>query len=87
MIGHRAHFCAQSPVIRSNIRGSGVARGDRQDACFAGISCWPELAAGVIRVGEVPGSNPGAPTQKPSNAGFFVGRADLSIGRGSAINN
>jgi hypothetical protein len=73
-IGHRAHLCAQSPVIRRNIRGSDVARGDRQNDRFAGISCWRELGARVIRVGEVPGSNPGAPTQKTQQTlGFLLG--------------
>ena len=71
-IGHRAHLCAQSPVIRRNIRGSEVARSDRQNARFAGISCWPELGARVIRVGEVPGSNPGAPIFSCKSATFLA---------------
>jgi hypothetical protein len=60
-IGHRAHFCAQSPVIHRYIQGSEVPVDRRQKARFAGISCLPGLVARVIRVGEVPGSNPGAP--------------------------
>jgi hypothetical protein len=60
-IGHRAHFCAQSPVIRGEIQGSEVVGDHRQKARFTGISCLPGLVARVIRVGEVPGSNPGAP--------------------------
>jgi hypothetical protein len=59
-IGHRAHFCAQSPVIHRYIRGSDVAYGDRRNARFAGISGRPGLGARVIRLGEVLGSNPGA---------------------------
>ena len=38
------------------------------------IGAWRSLVARTVRVGEVPGSNPGAPTQKTQqNAGFFVG--------------
>jgi hypothetical protein len=55
------HFCAQSPVIRGEIQGSEVVSDHLQNARFAGISCWRELGARVIRVGEVHGSNPCAP--------------------------
>ena len=70
-IGHRAHFCAQSPVIHRYIRGSEVARYRQQKARFAGISYWPGVGARVIRVGEVPGSNPGAPIYLQRFAGIL----------------
>jgi hypothetical protein len=31
----------------------------------------------IIRVGEVPGSNPGAPIEKPRSGGVFVGQEPL----------
>ncbi len=38
------------------------------------IGAWRSLVARTVRVGEVPGSNPGAPIQKALlKAGFFAG--------------
>jgi hypothetical protein len=49
-----------------------MSRPEKQSFRFAGISYTAGLVARVIRVGEVPGSNPGAPTQRtPANAGVF----------------
>jgi hypothetical protein len=41
MIGHRAHLCAQSPVIRRNTRGSDLARGDRQSDKTRALQVFP----------------------------------------------
>jgi hypothetical protein len=59
-LGHRAHLCARSPVIRRTIRESKMVLDDRQNHRFPGISGWGELSARVYSIGEVPGSSPGA---------------------------
>jgi hypothetical protein len=53
------------------IRGSEVACAHLQKARFAGISCCPGSVARVFRVGEVPGSNPGAPIETSRFAGLL----------------
>ena len=60
-IGHKDEFCAQSPGFDRKIRGSAVRVDKTQSLRFAGYSRAIGLVARVIRVGEVPGSNPGAP--------------------------
>ena len=37
------------------------------------VGAWRSLVARAVRVGEVPGSNPGAPIKKPRKCGVFVG--------------
>ena len=39
----------------------------------------------VIRVGEVPGSNPGAPIKKPRKCGVFCWANRAAIGQGLGI--
>ncbi len=78
MIGHRADLCAQSPAIRRNFRGSEVARSDRQNVRFAGISsrrAWVRALFGSVR----------SPVQiraprfqeNPANAGLSSGRESV----------
>ena len=49
------------------------------------FGAWRSLVARAVRVGEVPGSNPGAPTQKtPQMRGFLLGGGALKLGSGWA---
>ena len=50
------------------------------------IGAWRSLVARTVRVGEVPGSNPGAPTKKaPQMRGFFFVEGRASMGRDWAV--
>jgi hypothetical protein len=60
-----------APKIRGSISQAEV----HENRLFPGISAEKQGVSRPIRVGEVHGSNPCAPTQKTQqNAGFFVGR-------------
>jgi hypothetical protein len=81
-IGHTGDSCAQSTEIVRKIRQSeGVPR-LAEFRRFAGSSCIATAGPRVIRVGEVPGSNPGAPIKKAlHSAGFSVSQHGGSTGR------
>jgi hypothetical protein len=61
LIGHTGDLCAQSPQIARKIRQPEDVPRLAEVARFAGSSCIAAVGPRVIRVGEVPGSNPGAP--------------------------
>jgi AraC-like DNA-binding protein len=65
-IGHTGDLCAQSPGIDRKIRRSGENIKLPQFSRFPALSTAASAGPRVIRVGEVPGSNPGAPiSEKP----------------------
>jgi hypothetical protein len=55
-----------------------MTHGGNRSSRFAGNSCGRAVVARVIRVGEVPGSNPGAPIETSPFAGM-LGRVVCSV--------
>jgi hypothetical protein len=77
---HRRFVC---PIARNRPQNPSIRGRHQVDVILSISRLFTAASAGprVIRVGEVPGSNPGAPTQKtPQSAGFFVGRMRFPLG-------
>jgi hypothetical protein len=64
------------PIARNRQQNPRIRRAAFQAECdrFAGLSGIAEVGPCVIRVGEVPGSNPGAPIKAPQMRGFLLPR-------------